>query len=244
MMQFLRSCLYTPIFYLGSLYFVVGALILFPFSRDGLFAMSHGWGRYHERCARIFLGIKTRVEGEFHDEPVLYVIKHESMFETVETLRLFHRPAVVMKAELAKIPLWGAVARHFGVIPVDRTGGASTMREMITAARRAIAEGRPIVLFPEGTRVPHGERAPLQSGFAGLYKLLNIPVVPVALNSGLLSPRGSFVKKAGTITYKIGETIPPGLPRKEIEERVHEAINALNTPKTVSPEPVEGRISE
>lgn len=227
-MAFLRSCFFALIFYLGSIYYVVGALIGAIFSRDALFALSHGWGRFHRHCAEWILGIDTRIEGEFLNEPVLYVIKHESMFEAIETLRLFHRPAVVMKAELSKIPLWGTVARRFGVIYVDRAGGASAMRTMMASAKSAISEGRPIVLFPEGTRVSHGTRAPLQSGFAGLYKLLGVPVIPVALNSGLLSPKGSFIKKPGIVTYRIGERIPPGLPRKEIEERVLEAINALN----------------
>lgn len=228
MIAFLRSTLFAIIFYLGSAYYVIGALIAFPFSRNGLFYMSNAWGGFHHWCARVFLGISTQVEGQFIEEPVLYVFKHESMFETIETLRLFKRPAVVMKAELAKIPLWGGVAVRFGVIFVDRAGGASAMREMMTAAKAAIAEGRPIVLFPEGTRVPHGEQPALQPGFAGLYKLLGVPVIPVALNSGILSPKGSFIKKAGVMTYKIGEKIPPGLPRKEAEAIVHKVINTLN----------------
>jgi 1-acyl-sn-glycerol-3-phosphate acyltransferase len=83
------------------------------------------------------------------------------------------------------------------------------------------------VIFPEGTRVPHGERGTLQSGFAGLYKLLGLPVVPVAVNSGPLYHRG--LKRPGTITYRFAEPIQPGLPRAEVEARVTEAINTLNT---------------
>ena len=90
------------------------------------------------------------------------------------------------------------------------------------------AANRPIIIFAEGTRVPHGERPPLQSGFAGLYKLLGLPVIPIAVNSGKLTPKGKPWWHSGTMTYKIGETIPPGLPREEVEARVHSAINALN----------------
>ena len=94
-------------------------------------------------------------------------------------------------------------------------------------AKAAIAGGRPVIIFPEGTRVPFGEAPPLQSGFAGLYRALGLPVVPVAHDSGKLWPRG-LVKRSGTIHFKVGEVIPPGLKRDDVEARVHAAINALN----------------
>jgi 1-acyl-sn-glycerol-3-phosphate acyltransferase len=92
-----------------------------------------------------------------------------------------------------------------------------------------MAAGRAIMIFPEGTRVAPGEHPPIKSGFAGLYRQLDLPVVPVALDSGRLWPRNSFLKRAGTVTFRFGEFIPPGLPRKEAEARVHTAINALET---------------
>ena len=97
---------------------------------------------------------------------------------------------------------------------------------MIREARGLAAEGRPLVIFPEGSRVEHGVRAPLRSGFAGLYKALKLPVVPVAVNSGPAYHRG--LKRRDPITYRFGEEIPPGLPRGEVETRVLDAINALN----------------
>ncbi len=97
---------------------------------------------------------------------------------------------------------------------------------MLAEARRHIGSGRPLAIFPEGTRTPHGERPPLRSGFAGLYKLLDLPVVPVAVDSGPLYQR--WWKRRGTITLRFGEPIPPGLPREEIEAQVHASINALN----------------
>ena len=138
----------------------------------------------------------------------------------------FDLPVVFAKAELMRIPLWGKTAAHYGLISVERDAGARALRTMITEARKLIADGRPLVIFPEGTRVPHGTHAPLQSGFAGIYKLLGLPVIPVAVDTGPLYHRRW--KRAGTARYRFGEEIPAGLPREEIEARVHAAINALN----------------
>jgi 1-acyl-sn-glycerol-3-phosphate acyltransferase len=167
------------------------------------------------------------MEGDLPKGPVLVAAKHQSMFETIEMLLLLDEPAVVLKRELADLPGWGFVARRYGVIPVDRDGGAAALRRMLKAARDALAQGRPIVIFPEGTRVYPGEHPPLQPGFAGLYSALKLPVIPVALDSGRLWPRRGFVKRAGTVTFRFGEPIPAGLRRQEIEQRVHAAINSL-----------------
>jgi 1-acyl-sn-glycerol-3-phosphate acyltransferase len=131
-----------------------------------------------------------------------------------------------MKKELYDIPLFGFLTKQYGVIPVERTAGAKALRAMVAAGQEAIAAGRPVAIFPEGTRVRVGERPELKSGFAALYRALGLPVVPVAVNSGRLWGRG-IVHRSGTVTFKIGETIPPGLQRDEVESRVHAAINAL-----------------
>ncbi len=227
-MALIRSILFHLIFYMGCIPTVaIAAGTAFAGRRPVIWG-SRLWARWHRWCARWILGLRTHVEGTLPQSPALVIFKHESMFETIETLVLFDRPAVVMKKELVDLPFWGLAARKYGVIPVDRDAGAKAMRVMMSAAKEAVAEGRPIVLFPEGTRVPHGERPPLKAGLAGLYKLLGLPVIPVALDSGLYSPKGSFLKRAGVVRMKVGEPIPPGLPREEIEARVHAAINALN----------------
>jgi 1-acyl-sn-glycerol-3-phosphate acyltransferase len=227
-MFLLRSLLFGIIFYTGSVPFVLGAFVGTYTSVKFLRSSVRGWSVYHHLTARWILGIKTKVDGQLTQGSVLYAIKHESMFETIDMPRMFVLPAVVTKRELFDIPFWGTAAKAFGMIPVDREAGASGLRAMITLARQIQAENRPIVIFPEGTRVPHGECPPLQSGFAGLYKLLALPVVPIAVNSGKLTPKGKPWWHSGTLTYKVGETIPPGLPREEVEARVHAAINALN----------------
>ena len=149
-------------------------------------------------------------------------------------VRLTNLPIIVMKKELADIPLFGLLTRRYGVIPVERSAGAKALRNLVEEGNQAIATGRPVIIYPEGTRVRVGETPELKSGFAALYRALGLPVAPVALDSGRLWGRG-FVHTSGTVTIKIGETIPPGLPRREIEARVHAAINALESGTEPSP---------
>ena len=227
-MLLLRSLAFALIFYTGSLVMVMSALTMSLVSGHALRRVARRWGRFHRWCAHHLLGQKVRMIGEMPVGPMLYIFKHESMFETIDQLIFFVAPMVAAKKELIDIPLWGKVARLHGIIPVEREAGAASMRAMRKAALAGLAEGRPIILFPEGTRVPHGERPPLRAGFAGLYALLKVPVVPVAVDSGRVAPRGKFLKRPGTVTYKVGEIIPPGLKREEAEARAHAAINALN----------------
>ena len=225
-MSLLRSLLFNLLFYPGTLVYVLAAFPAAAIGTGPLRAVVHGWSAYHHVLVRWVLGIRFVFQGRIPDGPHLIAIKHQAMVETVEALRMADTPVVVMKRELTVIPLFGWVTRSYGVIGVDREAGASALREMMMRAREAVASGRPVVIFPEGTRVPAGETPPLRAGFAGLYRMLGLPVVPVALDSGRLWGRG-FVKRSGTIHVVVGETIPPGLKRDDVEARVHAAINAL-----------------
>lgn len=227
-MAVIRSFLFRLIFYTGSLYHTSLAFLGSFIAPEFMRYMVRQWAAYHRFCVTHILGIKVVVDGAMPERPLLYAFKHESMFETIDMPFMFRNPSVVAKKELFDIPLWGRAALSFGMIPVDRNAGAAALRQMLVRARAVIAAGRPIIIYPEGTRVPHGECPALQSGFAGLYKMLNLPVVPVAVDSGKSMPRGRLVWQPGVVHYKVGEEIPPGLPRDEVERRVHAAINALN----------------
>ena len=226
----LRSILFWLLFVLMSSVASIGAVVMLPISHRATIWFVRVWARFHRLICRFVLGQRIVIEGAMSDTPVLYVFKHESAFETIEQPILFRHPAVFAKEELFAIPVWGQAARFYGLIPVDRDGGGKAMRAMLGAAKAALAKGRPLVLFAEGTRVPHGQAPQLRPGFAGMYRLLGVPVIPVAVDSGVAYPPRRWVKWPGTITYRIGETIPPGLPREEAEERVRAAINALNPP--------------
>lgn len=227
-MNLIRSLLYALAFYSGSVLYVLAGFAVMPFGRKAVLAVADGWAAFNRACARLFLGIRSRIEGEVPTGPVIVALKHQAMFETTEIALILRNPATVMKNELTRIPLWGKLTQVYGIIPVDRAGGSAALRRMLRAAHQAVADGRPIAIFPEGTRVAPGERPPLQAGFAGLYRALDLPVVPVALDSGRLWPKNKFVKRPGIVTMRFGAPIPPGLPRKEIEARVHAAINALD----------------
>jgi 1-acyl-sn-glycerol-3-phosphate acyltransferase len=227
-MQGLRSLLFAVAFYSATVLWVLAGIVASLFGRRPTLAVVLSWVEVHHWLAGHVLGIRTRVEGAIPPGPHLIAVKHQAMFETLEMVRLSKPPVIVMKRELAAIPLFGFMTRRYGVIPVDRTAGAKALREMAAAGKDAVEADRPVLIFPEGTRVRLGETPPLRSGFAGLYRALGLPVVPVAMDSGRLWGRG-LVKRSGTVTFRIGEIIPAGLKRDEIEARVHTAINALES---------------
>jgi 1-acyl-sn-glycerol-3-phosphate acyltransferase len=226
-MAALRSLVFALVFYGWT---AIAVLLAFPVGLFGTAAIrfwARLWLRCHRWCARWLLGIRSRVEGTPPHGAVLVAVKHQSMYETMEIPLMLHEPSLVLKRELADLPLWGWVVRRYGVIAVDRAAGAAALRRMMRAGEAIIAEGRPIIIFPEGTRVRPGETPPLQSGFAGLYRALGLPVVPVAVDSGRFATRGGLARRTGTVTFRFGAPVPPGLSRAEVETRVHEAINAL-----------------
>ncbi|NCP14713.1 MAG: 1-acyl-sn-glycerol-3-phosphate acyltransferase [Sphingomonadales bacterium] len=222
----LRSLAFYLLFYGGSVLLVIASVVAILVRKAWLRGVVATWGRWHLWCVRNLLGIQVVLDGALPEGPVLIAMKHESFFEAIDTPRLFAHPAVFAKQELFAIPGWGYSALTYGLIPVARGEGAKTLRAMLALAKQRVAEGRPLIIFPEGTRVAHGHREPLQAGFAGLYKLLRLPVVPIAVDSGRAYHRA--VKRPGRITYKVGAAIPAGLPRADVEARVHAAINALN----------------
>jgi 1-acyl-sn-glycerol-3-phosphate acyltransferase len=227
-MQVARSLLFAATFYSGTLLCVVASLVASLFGRRPTLAVVLSWVELHHWLARHVLGIRVRVEGALHPGPFLIPVDHQYMYEAIEVVRVSHLPVIVMKRELADIPLFGRVTRRYGVIVVERSAGAKALRAMLIEGRAAIASGRPIVIYPEGTRVRVGETPPLRSGFAALYRALGLPVIPVAVDSGRLWG-GGLVYQPGVVTFKIGAAIPPGLERGEIEARVHAAINALES---------------
>ena len=227
-MNALRTLIFRIVFYGISVPIIVTVPVTALFGRRAMIGHARFWARFHRWATRAVLGIRIRVEGPIPDRPVLYAVKHQAMFETVEMVALLDGPAIVLKRELTRIPFWGWATGVYGRVVVDREGSASALRAMLRDARALVAEGRSVLLFPEGTRVAPGETPPLKAGFAGLYKALGLEVVPVAVDSGRVWPRHG-AKRPGTVTFRFGEPVPVGLPRAEAEARVHAAINVLES---------------
>jgi 1-acyl-sn-glycerol-3-phosphate acyltransferase len=222
----LRSLLYAAIFYPLTVLWVLVGIAAALFGRKPTLAVVLSWVKIHHWLTLNVLGIEIRVVGDIPAGPHLIAVKHQSMLETLEMVRLTNLPVIVIKKELSDIPLFGWMTRLYGVIPVERSAGAKALRALVENGKQALVSGRPVIIYPEGTRVRVGETPKLRSGFVALYRTLGLPVLPVATDSGRLWGRG-FIHRRGTVTFAVGRTIPPGLKRDEVEERVHAAINAL-----------------
>ncbi|MFC3675023.1 lysophospholipid acyltransferase family protein [Ferrovibrio xuzhouensis] len=228
-MMMLRSLVFQVVFLGFSTLLALYSLIpLMRGDRDQVFAINALWSRCINRLLRWIVGIDFRVEGREHipDGPVLIAAKHQSLWDTTIIFHLFARPAVVMKQELQRIPIYGWLTRAQGMIAVDRDGGARALKQMLKDARVAVAEGRKLVIFPQGTRTLPGEVLPYQSGVAALYRDLKLPVVPAAVNSGFFWPKYGLRRRPGTIVLRYLPAIPPGLDR---EEFMHELETRIET---------------
>ncbi|WP_293875957.1 MULTISPECIES: lysophospholipid acyltransferase family protein [unclassified Sphingomonas] len=226
-MNRLRTLIFTIMFYGLSVPIVLTVPVSALFGRAAVMRHAHVWARMHRLLYRTVMGIRVVVEGQVPDGAIFYAAKHQAMFETLELQLVLGGPAMVIKRELSRLPFWGWAAMRYGGIVADREASASALRSMMRAAKALKAEGRSILIYPEGTRVSPGEQPPLQSGFAGLYRALGMPVVPVALDTGVVWPKQG-AKRPGVVTIRLGDVIPAGLPRAEIEARVHSAINVLD----------------
>lgn len=191
------------------------------------------WAKAVLAWLRVACGIRVRVTGRAHlptGGAALIAARHESAFDTVIWLALLPSPVYVLKRELLAIPGYGWHARHAGMIAVDRAAGASALRHLVRAATAALAQGRQVVVFPEGTRMAPGKTVPPQPGIAALAAACGLPIIPVATDSGRHWGRGSFAKRPGTITVAVQAPLPIGLSRAELIRCLAQAIGQGQTP--------------
>jgi 1-acyl-sn-glycerol-3-phosphate acyltransferase len=229
---------------------VIAGTIGLPFlfaPRTATMKFGRFWARSVLVLLRIIVGLDYQIRGldRIPRGACIIAMKHQSAWDALILPVVLGDPACVLKRELLLVPLYGWYAARAGSIAIDRKAGAGALRRMVAAARPIAAKGRPIVIFPEGTRVAPRARLPYQPGVAALYQALALPLVPAAVNSGLFWGRRSFVKRPGRITLEFLEPIPPGRTRRrvmsELERRVETATAALVREGEAAPRTREGR---
>lgn len=182
---------------------------------------------------RVLLGIRIEVRGRelVPDGPLIIASKHQGMLETIAPFLFVRRPSFVLKRELLKMPIFGWYCARGGMLIVDREAHMAAIKKMVKDAREVIAQGRPILIFPEGTRQPVGAPPDYKPGVAALYSQLGLPVVPMALNTGLVWPDTGIWRKPGVAVFQFLPVIPAGLKRDafmaELETRIETATAAL-----------------
>jgi len=230
-MTFLRSAIFNLLFIAWALLSSIIFAPLFLVSQKMALKAGRPWAKGALLLARLVLGIRHQIKGAEHitNGPVIYASKHQSAWDTCIFLVLLDAPCYVLKKELLKLPGWGWYLWRMGMIAIDRSGGASTIKQMIKDGKQRLAEGRTIVIYPEGTRTRPGSVPEYHPGVVALYNQLNVPVVPVALNSGLFWGKNAFLKKPGLITIEFLPPMPPGMKKDEFKTQLEAAIeNASN----------------
>ena len=180
------------------------------------------------RFINVFLGIRFQVEGDMPDltKPYLIISNHQSAWETIVFYNLFKCPVFIAKRELGKIPIFGWFMNAIGFILIDRAKPRHALSMVVSRGKSVVENGRSIVIFPEGTRVPPDKEVSFHSGYALLYKTLGIPALLVAHNSGCLCSEQYTFKYPGTITVKVIREIPPGMPIHEFTKIVEATLNS------------------
>lgn len=222
----LRAAIFTTGFYIGSAAILLfGSPLLFGKRKWAMAGLAFH-GAFVLWWMRLIIGTRYEVRGKENlpENPILIASKHQSAWETFAFPHILRDPALVMKEELMAIPLYGWFSRKFGMIPIRRERAAVALKEMIREALIRKDQRREIIIFPEGTRKQPGAAPDYKPGVIKLYEALDIPCVPVALNSGVFWPRGDKRRYKGTIIIEFLPPIPPGLDRKTFRTQLQQAI--------------------
>jgi 1-acyl-sn-glycerol-3-phosphate acyltransferase len=224
----LRSAIFNIVFYLNLIVFLVLGSPVFLLPRKTAIRALQLWATTSLWWLKLICRTKMEVRGLEHRPkgPILVAGKHQSFWETFAILPLLDDPCMVLKKELAYIPLFGWYIPKFRMIAVARDAGSKAMRRLLADGRRELEAGRQIVIMPEGTRSAPGAPPDYKPGAAALYGALGCPCLPFALNSGLFWPRRKFLRSPGTIVIEFLPVIPAGLPRKEFQARLQDQIES------------------
>ena len=232
-MLLFRSIVFNVLFYVTLIAYLIVSVTTLVLPRWGIISLARSWAYVNLWLLRVVCGITVEWRGreKIPRGALIVAGKHQSMWETFALLTLFPDPTFILKRELMWIPFWGWCLWRGEMIPIDRAAGKSVIPAMLVHAGRALAEGRQIIIFPEGTRRPPGAEPQYKYGVVHLYGLGEAPCLPVALNSGLFWPRRKFVRRPGVIRVEFLDPIQPGLDNdtffKHLQEVVEQATARL-----------------
>jgi 1-acyl-sn-glycerol-3-phosphate acyltransferase len=229
-MNALRSILFNILLISGSLFWSVALLWTFVLpEKKCVSIVSNIYGGYITLIEKYILGLTLEIKGLKNlpkSGPYIIAAKHQSAFETLKLpfMKKLGYPAIILKKELTYLPVFGLYFFGMRQIAIDRGSGTEALNSIIKGCRRALASGRPVIIFPQGTRVAVGAKKPYKAGIAKVYRDVQVPIVPVALNSGVFWGRNAFFKKPGKITFEFLPVIPAGLPPLQMMERLEKEI--------------------
>lgn len=227
-MIYLRSTIFNILNYSTLLIGVITSSIISAFMpQKWTIAM---WNYGFQRLGRFYLkaicGLDIEIRGaeNIKQSGVIYACKHQSAVETYFLTTYLKTATFVMKKELTYIPLFGWAFYFYGMIPIDRSSGSAAMKKMLRETKKALSEGRSVIVFPEGTRTKPGQEPQYKPGLAFLYQNLNVPVIPVASNTGFFWKKRSFLRQPGKIIFDFMPAIEPNVYKREFMQVVQEKI--------------------
>lgn len=242
----IRSTLFNIFFWAWAVLVCVSIIPFIYSSKKTALRISHIFNNGVYYIEKYILGLDYEVRGLEYlpkEGPYLIAAKHQSAYETMKLHRLFGDPSIILKKELLSIPIWGKFLGMLDIIAIDRSNGESALNSIVNGATRMKEQGRPIVIFPQGTRVRVDASAsdkPYKGGIIKMYNATQLPIIPLALNSGLFWPRNSFLKIPGKVIFEFLPAIEPANEDKKVmkalEERLEEAsIRLMDESKERNP---------
>jgi 1-acyl-sn-glycerol-3-phosphate acyltransferase len=227
-MQYLRSKTFDTVWFLWTALFVptVPILILFGSPTRYVRALAVVWTQGTLILLRGVVGLKylQRRRENIPRQPCVIICNHQSPWETIAFIAHFPNIAIVAKRELLRIPIFGWFVKAFPMIVIDRNAGFKALRQMTRECRTALSEGRSVLIFPEGTRKRVSDPVIFKRGVEFVYSQLDVPVLPVAVNSGVFWGPERPVKQNGTITVSYLPPIMPGLSPKEFKREAQKSL--------------------
>lgn len=230
MTLFLRSLVLVLLIGIATIIWAPLCFLFAPLPYNKRYYWTSRWNMFVIWAAKTVCGIRYEVKGyeNLPDAPVILLSKHQSAWETIFYLYFMPRPLVyVFKKEILYIPFFGWGMALLRMIPIDRSKGKDSFAQIVEQGRRRLANGQWVIMFPEGTRIPVGEKGKYKGGGTRLAVETNTPVVPIAMNAGEYWPKKSFLKRPGTITVSIGKPMSPkGLTAVELMQQVENWIES------------------